>query len=270
MPNIYYDTLDECPEGLRQHARTDDATGRVSVNVVPESKLSEFRDKNIQLSKDNEDLIANYTVLKGIVGDSPDEFKAQLDELRSVNQRVKDGELKEGRHVEEAIAKRTEEMRKGYTDQLASEAREKNAWKQRAEAENARYKEQVVVSSIRAACSNPELGVLPNAVDDVVERAKRTFRVTDDGKLTAYNGDAMIYGADGASSVTPTEWVGKLRETQAHYFKGSHGGGAGGEGQGGGNRNEPKIAGKFTKEQWARMSARDRLAASNMEPGATL
>lgn len=269
MPNIYYDTLDECPEGLRQHARELEG-GRVTVNVVPESKLSEFRDKNIQLSKENEDLIASNTVLKGIVGDSPDDFKNQLDELRAVNQRVKDGELKEGRHIEEAIAKRTEEMRKGYQDQLASEAREKSAWKTRAEQENTRYKEQVVVSAIRAACAIPELGVLPTAVDDVVERAKRIFRVSDDGKLTAYNGDAMIYGANGADSVTPQEWVGKLRESNSYFFKGSHGGGGGGEGGNGGGRNEPKIAGKFTKEQWAKMSPRDRLAAANSEPGATL
>lgn len=268
MPNIFYDTLDECPEGLRPFAKNDENSGRVVVNVVPEVKLSEFRDKNIQLSKDNEDLIAKNTVLSSIVGENPDEFKTQLDELRSVNQRVRDGELKEGRQIEEAIAKRTEEMRKGYIDQLSNEAREKNVWKQRAEQENARYKEQVVVSAIRAACSTPELGVLPNAVDDIVERAKRTFKVSDDGKLTAYNGDAMIYGADGASSVTPAEWVAKLRETQGYFFKGSHGGGAGSEG--GGGRNEPKIAGKFSKEQWAKMSPRERLAAANSEPGATL
>ena len=269
MPNIYYETLDECPEGLRTYAKQDPDTGKIAVNVVPESKLSEFRDKNIQLSKDNEDLIAVSTRLKGIVGDDADAFVADVEDMRSIRQRVKDGDLKEGRHVEEAIAKRTEEMRKGYIDQLSAESREKNVWKQRAEQENQRYKEQVVVSSIRAACSNPELGVLPNAVDDVIERAKRVFRVSDDGKLSAFNGEAMIYGADGASSVSPQEWVSKLRETQGYFFKGSHGGGGGSEG-GGGRGNEPKIAGRFSKEQWAKMSPRDRLAAANSEPGATL
>lgn len=270
MPNIYYDTLDECPEGLRTFARNDGENGRVVVNVVPESKLSEFRDKNIQLSKDNEDLIAERTMLRSVVGEDVEGFKTDIDDMRAIRQRVKDGELKEGRHVEEAIAKRTEEMRKGYTDQLSAEAREKNAWKARAEQENQRYKEQVVVSAVRAACSSPDLGVLPNAVDDIVERAKKVFRVSDDGRLSAYNGDAMIYGADGTSSVSPGEWVGKLRETQNYFFKGSHGGGAGGEGGGGGASKEAKVAGKYTREQWGKMSPRDRLAAANSEPGATL
>lgn len=267
MPIISFESLDVVPEGLRAVARNDETTGKVTVNVVPEAKLSEFRDKNIELSKMTEDLNAKLTVYAGIVGEDPDAFKADMDDMRNTRQRVKDGELREGRQIEEAIAKRTEEMRKGYQDQLAAEAREKNAWKQRAEAEQGRFKEQVVVSAIRDACLDGELGILSGAVDDVTERAKRVFRVSDEGRLTAYNGDAVIYGGDGTSSVTPKEWVAKLKDSHAHYFKGSHGGGAGGEG--GATLSKP-IAGKFSPEQWGKMSARDRLAAANSEPGVGL
>lgn len=268
MPIISFESLDVVPEGLRGFAKNDETTGKVTVNVVPEARLSEFRDKNIELSKQTEDLTAKLTVYGSIVGEDPDAFKNDIEDMRSVRQRVKDGELREGRQIEEAIAKRTEEMRKGYQDQLAAEAREKNAWKQRAETENGRYKEQVVVSAVRDAAMDPDLGILASAVEDITERAKRVFRVSDDGRLTAYNGDAVIYGGDGTSSVTPKEWVAKLKEPYGYYFKGSHGGGAGGET--GGSAAQKPIAGKFSPEQWSKMSARDRLAAANSEPGVGL
>lgn len=264
MPNIYFDTLEAVPEGLRPHAKTDDE-GKIAVNVVPESKLSEFRDKNIQLSKDNEELGQKVTLLHSIVGDDPDSFKSDIEDMKTIRQRVKDGELKEGRQIEEAIAKRTEEMSKGYKDQLQNESKEKALWRQKFEAENAKFREQVVVSAVKDACMDPELGVNPTAVGDITERAKKVFRVGEDGKLTAYNGDAMIYGADGASSVTPREWAAKLKEEAPYFFKGSNGGGAGGDR--GSGHGERKVVGGYTREQLAKMSPRDRLAAANEEPG---
>jgi hypothetical protein len=264
MPNIYFETLEAVPEGLRPHAKTDEE-GKIAVNVVPESKLSEFRDKNIQLSKDNEDLGQKVTFLHAIVGDDPDAFKSDIEDMKTVRQRVKDGELKEGRQIEEAIAKRTEEMSKGYKDQLQNESKEKALWRQKFEAEAARFKEQVVVSAVKDACMDPELGVNPHAVRDITQRAKEVFRVGEDGKLTAYNGDAMIYGADGASSVTPREWAAKLKEEAPHFFKGSGGGGAGGER--GANPGDRKVVGAHTRADLSKMSPRDRLAAANEEPG---
>ncbi len=267
MPIISFESLDMVPEGLKPHAKDDTTTGKVVVNVVPEAKLSEFRDKNISLSKEAEDLTAKYSRLHQIVGDDADAFLSDVESMRQTVQRVKDGDLREGRAIEEAIAKRTDEMRRGYQDQLATESREKNAWKQRAESENGRYKEQVIVSAVKDACMDGEMGILSSAVEDITERAKRVFRVTDDGRLNAYNGDAMIYGGDGTSSVTPKEWVAKLKEEKPYYFKQSHGGGAGSEAGGAGKTKQ--IAGKFSPEQWSKMSARDRLAAANKEPGAS-
>ncbi|AXQ69146.1 hypothetical protein HOU02_gp122 [Caulobacter phage CcrBL9] len=271
MPIITFEDLNAVPEALRTYAKTEEATGKVTVNVVPEVKLSEFRDKNIELTKSNEDLNAKVTLLSGIVGEDPDAFKADIADMRAVRQRVSDGELREGRQIEEAIAKRTEEMRKGYTDQLTAESREKALWKQKWEQENQKYKEQIVVGAIKDACMDPSLGVIASAIGDITQRAKSVFRVSDDGRLTAYNGEAVIYGGDGTSSITPKDWVGKLKDEADYFFKGSHGGGAGGEGGRGGSSTDKKVAGKYSPEQWAKMDARARLAAANgQDPNAAL
>lgn len=264
MPNISFETLDQVPESLRSFAREDAESGKVLISVVPEQRLSEFRDNNTKLMNEREELTQKMTAYSQLIGDDVDAFKNDLEDLRGIRQRVQDGKLKESGEVEAALSKRTEEMRKGYQDQLSAEAKEKNAWKQRAEAENARFKESLIVSAIKDACIDQEVGVAPSAIRDITQFAKGVFRVSDDGKLTAYNGDAVIYGGD-SDPISPKEWVQRQKDASPHWFKGSHGGGAGGE------RPGDKIIGKakFSADQWKGMSARERLAAANGEPGAS-
>lgn len=57
MPDIVYDTLEAIPEGLRENAKKGD-DGKFTVKVVLQSKLDEFRDSNIRVSKERDDLLA--------------------------------------------------------------------------------------------------------------------------------------------------------------------------------------------------------------------
>lgn len=232
MPNLIYDTLDGCPTDLREFAKpVEGQEGKVQVSVVPKKAIDEFRDNNIRLTKECDTLTQERDALKAVVGDDDLEtFKNSLDALRQTAQRVKDGELKESRGIEEALAKRTEELRKDYDARLQSEGKEKAAWRQRFEGLDTSFKRERVISAIKDAAMEPDSGVQPKAMGDITMNALNVFKCDDHGRIIPYEGDAPIYGQDGTSPMTPREWLSRLKEEKDYLFKPSNGGGAGGNG----------------------------------------
>lgn len=266
MPILQFDTLDLVPEGLREYAKAvENGDGKVTINVVAASKIDEFRDNNIKLSQERDDLIKKLEPLQKIVGEDPEAFETSLTDLRATKQRVEDGELKEGRALEEALHKRTEEMRKSMEDRLQTEGKEKAAWRQKHDELERRYKQSQVASAVKDAAVSQDSGVVPEAINDITSRALNVFRTDDQGRIMAYAGDAPIYGADGVTPMTPKEWIAKLREEAPYFFKGSNGGGAGGD------PNATKtVVGGHTREKLQAMTAAERLAAANGEAGSKL
>jgi hypothetical protein len=195
MPILSFDTLDAVPEGLREAAKQDG--DKVTINVVPQKTLEEFRDKNIALLKERDGLKARVDILEPIIGEDVDAFKASLDELNATAQRVKDGQLTEGRKVEEEILRRTDDMRKTLEDQVRGAQKESGLWKTKAEALDGSLRRTMVNSAIKDAAIHPDAGVLPEAVGDILQRASNVWRYQDDGKIVAYQGDLQLYGADG-------------------------------------------------------------------------
>lgn len=262
MPILQFDTLDLVPEGLREHAKPVEGTDKVSVNVIPQAKIDEFRDNNIKLSKERDELLAQLEPLKGIVGDDAAAFAASLEELRATSQRVKDGELKEGRAIEEALTKRTEELRRSLEERIQAEGKEKAAWRQKHDDLDRKFKQSLVMAAVKDACVLGDAGVETAAIGDITQRALSIFSADDHGKITPYSGDAPIYGADGVTPMTPKEWLVKLKEEAPYFFKGSSGGGAGGD-------QVHKVHGR-TQEQLKSMTAAERLALANGEGTARL
>lgn len=259
MPQIKFPALSDVPEGLREHAKAvAEGSDEVIVNVVVASAVDEFRDNNIKLSKERDELLSQRDALAGIVGEDPEAFVAQLDELRQTKQRVDDGTLKESRGIEEAVAKRVDEMRKDYEARLSKEAQEKGAYRQAAEDAAARLKMSYVRAAIKDACIAEDSTVEPSAIEDITNVGLRIFKADDNGKLAAMDGEATIYGADGVNTMTPKEWLVKLKDEKPFFFKSSQGGGAGGDPAG-------KLHGA-NREQLKAMTAAERLDAANLKP----
>lgn len=256
MPILNYDSLDAVPKELREFAKTvEGAEGKVAVNVVPKTAVDEFRDNNIKLSKERDTLLEQLTPLKTIVGEDPTTFQQQLEELRATAQRVKDGELKESRAIEEQLARRTEELRKDYDNRLQTVGKEVAAWRTKAETLDSRYKQTLVASAIKDAAMQSDSGVEPKAISDITMSALGIFRCDDHGRIIPYEGDAPIYGADGTTPMTPREWIGRLKEEKPYFFKASNGGGAGGD-------PAKKVLNR-TPEQIKAMTAAQRLELAN-------
>lgn len=198
--------LDEVAEGVRSMYRPEGDAFVLDVDgVVPKERLDEFRDNNIQLQKQLEKL-------KDV---DPVKYK----ELVELQRQVDEGKLlKEGK-IEEVVQGRVAQMRTSLEG-------ERDTFKTRAE----RAENQLSTLLIDAAVKGEalKLGVLPTALDDVVLRARGTYRMVD-GIATPHDEKGqVVYGKDGKTPMAMGDWVEGLKKSAPHLFAGSQGGGAGG------------------------------------------
>lgn len=253
MPSITYASKEEIPQGLQEFATENDEGGFV-VKVVPEAKLDEFRNKNIELSKQIETTGPVLARIKQIAGEDFDAFETDVQGLRDIKRRVDDGELKTNDQIEQAVADRINKVREGY------EANEKAERQKRVDAEGRvqTLQQRLDQTEIRHGVTNvvihPESGVRPEALPDILERAYKLFKIVD-GKSVPMNGESTIYGANGADPMSYVEWLVKLRDEAPHYFKGNAGGGADG--------SKSTKKGGFTQAEIDKMTPAQKLAVAN-------
>lgn len=256
MPEILFDSLDSIPEGLREIAEEKD--GKLSVNVVPKAKLDEFRETNVKVLQERDDLVKNLGKAKEILGTEDFEEAAKtLGELKTTYQRVKDGQLVENKGLEEALTERTKTMRDQMQEEIARNANEAKAWKDKFGSLDMKFRRTFVDRAITDVVLDESSGVHPKALQDILQRAYNVFEVGDDGKLTAKNGEAVMYGADAATPMSPKEWVLSLKEQAPYFFKGSNGGGS--------NGSDGKTINGMTAAEIAKLPPEQRLAIANNE-----
>lgn len=259
MPELIFDSLDQIPDGLREAAKTNDL-GKVVINVVPKEKLDEFRDNNIKVVKERDDAIAVAAKARELLG--TDDFEAaaaSIAELRTVSQRVKDGQLVENKGLEEALQERTAKMREEYGTELSKHASEAKAWKDKYAATDVKLRRTYVDRAITDVVLDENSGVHPKALADILSRAYGVFEVSDDGKMIAKRGDATLYGSDGATPLSAKEWVLGLKEEAPYFFKGSSGGGASGA--------DGKTIHGMTTAEISKLTPEQRLQIANGEFG---
>lgn len=252
MPVLNYETLDAVPEGLREFAKEVD--GQITVKVVAEPKLAEFREKNITLAQERDQLDERAKKLAALVGEDPEKFQAELTELRETAQKVQDGQLQASDDVEKAVRARIAKMQEDYEGQLKARAEEAKAWQAKANTVQGQFDRSIVDQHITRAVINPAVGAHAEALPDILSRAYDVFNV-ENGKLVARQGDTVIYGSDGATPLTPAEWLNDLKSSAPYFFKGSMGGGAAGDGPG-------TVAG-MSKAEFAKLPASERLRLAN-------
>jgi hypothetical protein len=226
--------------------------------VVPQAKLEEFRTNNIAVSQERDGLKSRIDKLAALMGEGGDDdaFAAEIAELRKMAQQVKDGKLKGTDSVEGEVARRVAEMKRDYERQLQDQATKATAAEKRALEADQKYRRSLIDRAVTDAVLDDKSGAEQRALPDILSRAYAVFKIEDDGKLVARDGEAVIYGADGATPMTPLEWLGKLREQAPYFFKGSNGGGASGT-------TGTKTMGGYTAAEFAKLPALKRLEIAN-------
>lgn len=177
--------------------------------MVAKSVVDEFRTNNITMANqlkafDGVDA-AEYKRLKELEG----KFTGKPDEAA----------------VEKAVQERVATMKADFDTRYKAVADVNGTMKSQLEV-------LVIDNAVRAAAT--KAGVRPEAVDDVLLRAKTVFKF-ENGSAVPYDSKGqLVYGKDGTTPMTTEEWATGLKKTATHLFPQSAGGGAGGPGKGGG------------------------------------
>ncbi len=259
MATLTYNTLSEVPESLRESAKEGEG-GTYTVKVAPADKITEFRESNIALSQERDDLVGKVTEYEQVTGVSLEQLKEgklsdfakQLEALRDTKKRVEDGALVENTSLEEAAASRVTEVTNNFKQQLSEMAKERDAHRDRAKSADERANQMMVENSIRLAASDPDVAMLDKAVGLVLPSAFSVFKVEDGGKLVPKTKDGtVIYGSDGVNPMTVKEWLLKQRDDNEFLFKGSKGGGAAGSDQ--------KSSGRLSAAELSQMTPQQRM-----------
>lgn len=207
--------LEDVAEAFRPlYVKTTDGTYQLEVSgAVDKSVVDEFRTKNIELLKDAEKF--------------KDLNPAKYQELLELDRKRQEKELLDKGEIDTVVNNRVQAMRSDYEKQVAELTKSGQTMTKQLET-------LLIDNAIRAAATKN--GIRPEAVDDVLLRAKTVFSIRE-GKVMALDGESKpVYGKDGTTPLGTEEWLGGLKATAPHLYLSSQGGGSN-NGAGGGNFN---------------------------------
>lgn len=235
---------------------TLDATQAAALQEALGGKVQEYLDKEVNgLKSKNQELLGSNRTIKTELEKLKGQFEGlDLDAVKGLLAKVgQDEETKliaEGK-LDEVINRRTERLRTDSDKQIKAA----NERADKAEAFAAKYSDKVLADSIRAAAI--KAGALPEAAEDIILRARGTFKLSDDGEAIATDRDGeVVYGKDGKTPLSPLEWAESLRETAIHLWPRAQGAGQIGD-----------NGGKATKK-WGEYTEQERAALARDNPEA--
>lgn len=176
--------------------------------LAANTKVVEFRDRNVALMKENDELRPLKTKYEGI---DPVEARDAITKLKTLGQQG----IKDADDLQLRIKTAAEELIKPLRDQLAMSAAETAEARKRAD-------DNLFHAKIGEAFT--KVGGKPNATDFVVGMAKEDFEVKE-GKVVAKTGKFSIKNP--GDPITPEEWLtAKIQKEHDYVFVPSNGGGA--------------------------------------------
>lgn len=182
-------------------------------------KITEFRDNNIKLLKETEELKKQLEKM----GDPK-----QIEEMKKKIQLIEDKKMIEAGKLDELVNQKVERMRTDFESQLKALKDAVDAKDSELGKTNSRLSEVLIDSEITKAVTAVG-GVRKDAMQDIIARGKRVWRL-EDGKPVPKEGDKLLFGKDGKNQMTFEEWAAVLAETAPFLFESSGGSGAGGAG----------------------------------------
>ncbi len=259
MIKFSYDNESEIPPALRANY-TQDASGKWILQVegaVAKSVVDQFRENNIAVTRERDQLKATFEGVDAAEYKKLKNNKALLDENKLITT--------EG--MEAAVEKRVVAMR----TELEGKVTDLTGRLEKTTSEIGRLKIDGAVIQLGV-----KHGLRPEAQDDYVARAQRTFKLDPNtGNPIAYEPDGVTirYGMD-SKPLTPEEWVKTTAADKAysHLFQPSTGGGATGGARPGFGPN-PFKAGNLTEQanlMRSNPAEYNRLKAEHEAPAATV
>ena len=198
--------------------------------VADKTKLDEFRNSNVTLMKERDDLKTRFE------GIDPDEVRKLAQEKKALEeqQRLKAGEF------DKVLEARLKTAKAEWDKQFSAVSAERDAL-------NARLTSIQIDQAVVTEAT--KRGLRATAMPDIAARARNTFKLVN-GVPQAFEADGQTarVGKDGVTPMTLAEWVDMQVSDAPHLFESNAGGGAAGNGSGGvGNKS---VKNPFRKETW--------------------
>ncbi len=216
--------LEDVAEAFRPlYVKMDDGSYVLEVDgAVDKIKLDEFRQKNIDLLKEAEKF--------------KDLNPTKYAELMELQRQREEKALLDAGEVDKVVENRVKAMKDEMQKSIDTLTSTNGGM-------NRQLETLMIDNTVRVAAS--KTGVRPEAVDDVLLRAKTVFKIHE-GKVVAVDAENKpVYGKDGTTLLGIEEWSTGLKATAPHLYIGSTGGGASGGGRAGGEGGKTTAVGKI-------------------------
>lgn len=195
-------------------------------NPEVQKLLQEKIEQEVQgLKKKNSDLIAHEKKLKEQMA----QFEGvDIEKVKHLQKQMEQSEemrlLAEGK-TEEVVARRVELLKKDYEAQLNARESKIKEYENTLSSREEALRQLRVDGAIREAYVS--LDYEPAALDDVIRKARDVFIMGEDGKVIPRDEHGnLIFGKDGKSNITASEWLQNLAEKKPYLRKPSKGSGA--------------------------------------------
>ena len=217
--------------------------------AVEKTKLDEFRNTNVSLIKERDDLKKRYE------GIDPDEVRKLVEEKHRVEEEKLLGSgptphpnplpSAEREKIEKVVENRIKGVKADLEKQIATLTTERDAMTGRLTSI------QIDQGVLTVATKR---GLRPTAIPDITTRARNIFRLVN-GVPTAFepDGKTLRYGKDGLTPMTLEEWVDAQVSEAPLLFESNAGGGAASNASGGGAsgaRANGSLRNPFRRDSW--------------------
>lgn len=227
-----FKTRDEIPaEQASLYVERDGAWVLDAEGVVEKSKLDEFRNNNVALIKERDELKKRFE------GIDPDEVRRLAEEKQRLELQAQGHKPEE---IEKIVEGRVKSLKSEWEKQVSGLTNERDAL-------NARLTTIQIDQGVTTVAT--KRGLRPTAIPDITSRARSVFRLVN-GVPTAFEADgkSVRYGKDGITPMTLEEWIDTQVSEAPHLFESNAGSGAASNASGGGANKSVKNP--FRKETW--------------------
>ncbi len=219
MLKFTYESQDDIPTGFEAlYAEVNGKwilqTSKIE-GISSNAKLKEFRDNNLTLTDANADLKTRLAVFDDVDIDDHNALVARRQELE-------DGELIKNKDIEGLVTERTKRMSEDH-------AKEKKRFEIAIEAEKTKNGElttnlaSVKIDNALSSEASKLDGLNPAMQDIVVMLGKKMFKMNDKNEPEAKENGEVVYGKDGLTPITITEWVGGIPDNRPELMLESDG-----------------------------------------------
>jgi hypothetical protein len=241
-----FKSKDEVPaEHASLYVEREDAWWLDVEEAVEKSKLDEFRNTNVTLLKERDELKQRFE------GIDPDEVRKLADEKRKLEeekllsggQTPHPGPLPsaEREKIEKVVEARVKALKSDLDKQLSAATSERDTLNARLTAIQI---DQAVVTEAT------KRGLRASAIPDITSRARNTFRLVNGvPEALEADGHTARVGKDGVTPLTLAEWIDTQVSEAPHLFESNAGGGAAGNAPGGAG-GQRSVKNPFRKESW--------------------